>query len=85
MTNDSSRTVIYAALIANTIIAVSKFVAAGLTGSSAMMSEGVHSLVDTGNQGLLLLGMHRAQRPPDSAHPFGYGAEIFFGRSSSPF
>jgi cation diffusion facilitator family transporter len=73
-----SRKVIYAALGANTLIAISKFIAASITGSSAMLSEGVHSVVDTGNQGLLLLGMRRAKKPADAAHPFGYGAEIFF-------
>jgi cation diffusion facilitator family transporter len=73
-----SHKVIYAALGANSLIAISKFVAAYITGSSAMMSEGVHSVVDTGNQGLLLYGMRRAKQPADSAHPFGYGAEIFF-------
>ena len=73
-----SRVVIYAALIGNTLIAVTKFVASAITGSSAMLAEGIHSVVDTGNQGLLLLGLHRARRPPDARFPFGHGKEVYF-------
>ncbi|MES1930735.1 Co/Zn/Cd cation transporter [Salinisphaera dokdonensis CL-ES53] len=73
-----SKTVIYAALVGNLLIAVTKFIAASITGSAAMMAEGIHSTVDTGNQGLLLYGMKRAKRPPDERFPFGYGKEIYF-------
>jgi cation diffusion facilitator family transporter len=74
----SSRKVIYAAILGNLLVAATKFAAAAWTGSSAMLSEGVHSVVDTGNSLLLLYGLHRANRSPDHNHPLGYGREIYF-------
>ncbi len=73
-----SRLVVYAALFGNLAIAIAKFIAAGISGSSAMLSEGVHSLVDTLNEILLLYGLHRAEKSPDTLHPFGYGRELYF-------
>ena len=74
----SSKKVIYAALAGNALIAVTKFIAAAVTGSSAMFSEGIHSMVDTGNQFLLLHGMRKATKPPSKRFPFGHGKEIYF-------
>jgi cation diffusion facilitator family transporter len=78
MSAKASNKVIIAALIGNTAISITKFFAAFITGSSAMMSEGIHSLVDTGNQILLLYGMKQAKKPADEAFPFGHGKEVYF-------
>ncbi|GJD47326.1 Magnetosome protein MamB [Methylobacterium crusticola] len=69
---------IYTAAGANLAIAVAKFAGSALTGSSAMLAEGVHSVVDTANQLLLLVGLKKARKPADARHPFGYGREVYF-------
>jgi cation diffusion facilitator family transporter len=74
----AAKTSVYAALASNLAIAIVKFAAAAVTGSSAMLSEGVHSLVDTTNELLVLYGIKRAARPPDTNHPLGHGRELYF-------
>lgn len=76
--NKEKPVAVFGAMGANLAIAVAKFVASAFTGSSAMLTEGIHSLVDTGNEVLLYIGIRRAERPPDDEHPFGHGMELYF-------
>ncbi|RLQ87844.1 cation diffusion facilitator family transporter [Notoacmeibacter ruber] len=78
--NDGSESTgaVLAALFANLGIAITKFIAAALSGSASMLAEGFHSLVDTANQGFLLIGIHQSKKPADERHPFGYGNALYF-------
>ena len=78
MARSATRNTIWAALLGNLLVAITKLAAALLSGSSAMLSEAFHSIVDTGNETLLLYGMRRSRRAPDVEHPYGYGRELYF-------
>jgi cation diffusion facilitator family transporter len=78
MAENKSKKVVYVAIFSNLAIACCKFGAASISGSPAMLAEAVHSTVDTGNELLLLFGMHRSKRPPDRLHPFGHGKSLYF-------
>ena len=78
MATRESKSVIYAAIFANVAIAICKYIAAAITGSSAMLAEAFHSTADTGNELLLLFGMKRSARPPDKLHPYGHGKVLYF-------
>lgn len=78
MSAGGGKKAIIAALTANAGIAVAKFIGAAITGSASMLAEGVHSVADTANQGLLLVGQRRAEQEADELHPFGYGRNRYF-------
>ena len=78
MASDHSRVTLFAALAANLAIAITKFIAAAVTHSSAMLAEGFHSVVDSGNELLMLLGVRQSRQAPDAEHPFGHGQELYF-------
>src|SRR5918992_1545124 len=73
-----SKKIIFAAVIGNALIAVTKFIASAITGSSAMLAEGIHSVVDTGNQMLLLFGLHQSEKLDSELYPFGHGKKVYF-------